>query len=270
MTDRHDIGDDHLMAYVDGQLDERRRHAVERLMETDPLVARRVETLRDQTARLRQAFAPTLDEPVPARLLATALPRDRGWTAMTWARAAMIAGATIMGAVAGGLATHMADAPRLAMTAGATPGLSHFVRQAQLAYAVYTPDPRRPVEVRRRSDLVTWLTRRLGRPIAVPDELPHGLLLIGGRLLPGAADRPAAQLMYQDAHGRRVTVYLRGMAKPTAPTAFRIVQKKGVTTLYWVDRDWGYALSGDLPRDRLLDVSRALYRRYAGSAFQTR
>jgi anti-sigma factor RsiW len=258
MTDRHDIDDDELMAYVDGELSARRRRAIERLMARDPLVARKVDALRDQVAHLRRAFGPVLDEPVPARLLHSARPRD-----VAWARVAAMIAVLAVGATAGSLITRMAI-PDLPVATG--PRVEHFVRQAQLAYAVYTPDPRRPVEVRRRSDLVTWLTRRMGRPIAVPDQLPHGLTLIGGRLLPGMPDRPAAQLMYQDGKGRRLTVYLRGMAEPTAPTAFRILQTPHVTTLYWVDRDWGYALSGDFSRDQMLDVSRALFRRYAESA----
>lgn len=141
-------------------------------------------------------------------------------------------------------------------------GLGHFVQQAQVAYAVYTPDARRPVEVRQASALVTWLSRRLDRPILAPDALPGGLLLMGGRLLPGMPDKPAAQLMYQDAQGRRVTIYLRGMLNPTARTAFRIVQSGSTTTLYWVDRNWGYALTGEVPRETLVRVAKALYLSY--------
>ncbi|MDA8382625.1 MAG: anti-sigma factor [Betaproteobacteria bacterium] len=253
-----DISSDELMAYIDGELGDTRRQDVERAAQENPALAHRIDALREQAARLREAFSPVLDEPVPTRLLHSARPRRN-----RWAQAAMVAAALGLGAAVGSLTTRWAFAPRAERIARQDRP-NRFLEQARLAYAVYTPDPRRPVEVRRRSALVTWLTRRMGRPIAAPDELPHGLELIGGRLLPGMPDHPAAQLMYQDAQGRRVTVYLRGMAKPTAPTAFRIIDGKHVTTLYWIDGNWGYALSGNLPRGQLLDVSRALYRCYAG------
>ncbi|MDA8093334.1 MAG: anti-sigma factor [Betaproteobacteria bacterium] len=252
-----DLTSDELMAYIDGELDDARRQELDRMVQESPALAHRVEAWREQTARLREAFSPVLDEPVPTRLLHSARPRRN-----RWAQAAVVAAAVGLGAAVGSMTARWTLAPRAELIARHDQP-NRFLEQARLAYAVYTPDPRRPVEVRRRSALVTWLTRRMGRPIAAPDELPHGLELIGGRLLPGMPDHPAAQLMYQDPQGRRVTVYLRGMAKPTAPTAFRIVDGRHVTTLYWIDRNWGYALSGNLPREQLLDVSRALYRCYA-------
>ena len=254
------IDPDELVAYVDGELDARRRRDIEQLARQDAALARRIQALREQTLKLRQAFDPMLDEAVPARLLRAARSRRP-----PWAQAAMLAGALALGAAAGSLATRLAPAPSTLLAQVAPDPVGHFVRQAQLAYSVYTPDPKRPVEVRQRSALVTWLSRRMGRDIAAPQQLPYGLQLIGGRLLPGAPRHPAALLMYQDARGRRVTVYLRAMADPTATTEFRIVAEGSVTTLYWIDRDWGYALSGELPRAQLLRVSRALYRCYSGS-----
>jgi len=262
---------DILMAYVDGQLDATRRAEVDRYLEHEarlaqagdlsstgarPSVAAEIASLQAQNLALREALAPLLDEPVPARLLQPIAPPSR-----PWARVAAVALWIGVGAVAGSLITREAQQDGAVVTAQ-NEGMQHFVHQAELAYAVYTPDARRPVEVREGSDLTTWLSRRLQRPIVAPDALPGGLVLMGGRLLPGMPGKPAAQLMYQDAQGHRVTVYLRGMAKPTAETSFRIVPGKQASTFYWVDRQWGYALTGDLPRAQLLDAARALYQRY--------
>lgn len=254
------LGPDELVAYIDGELDAQRCQEIEQLAQQDAALTRRIEAFREQSLKLRQAFDPLLDEAVPVRLLRGARARRT-----PWAQAAMLAGVLALGALAGSLATHLAHAPRILLAQLAPHRVEHFVHQAQLAYSVYTPDPRRPVEVRQRSALVTWLSRRMGRDIAAPQQLPYGLQLIGGRLLPGAPQHPAALLMYQDATGRRVTVYLRAMADSTATTEFRIVTEGNVTTLYWVDGNWGYALSGELPRVQLLRVSRALYRCYSGS-----
>jgi len=250
-----------LMAYVDGQLDAQRHALVEQAIAANARLAAEVQALQQQTAALRAALDPLLDEPIPPRLLQHAVAPRR-----QWAQAAAVALLVGAGAVVGGIVASQWRTPGGPVLAQGEEGALHFVQQAVLAYAVYTPDPRRPVEVRNGSDLTTWLSRRLDRRIVAPDSLPGGLELMGGRLLPGMPGKPAAQLMYQDAQGRRLTVYLRGMAKPTAQTAFRIVTSGRTTTLYWVDRNWGYAVTGDLPRDALLQAARALYARYSDAA----
>ncbi|MGE0072186.1 MAG: anti-sigma factor [Thiomonas sp.] len=250
-----------LMAYVDGQLDAKRHAQVEQAIDADSRLAAEVQALQQQTAALRAALDPLLDEPIPPRLLHHAAPPRRQWV-----QAVVVALLVGVSAVVGGVVTSQWRASGGPALAQGEEGAQHFVQQAVLAYAVYTPDPRRPVEVRNGSDLTTWLSRRLDRPIIAPDSLPGGLELMGGRLLPGMPGKPAAQIMYQDAQGRRLTVYLRGMAKPTAQTAFRLVTSGRATTLYWVDRNWGYAVTGDLPRDALLQAAKALYARYSAAA----
>ena len=61
-----------LMAYVDGELEESARAAVEAAMAEDPQIARRVVRHRALRERLQSAFEPALREPVPARLLEAA------------------------------------------------------------------------------------------------------------------------------------------------------------------------------------------------------
>lgn len=57
-----------LMAYVDGELDAPTRLAVEAAMADDAELARRIAAERALRERLRAAFDPVLDEPVPAHL----------------------------------------------------------------------------------------------------------------------------------------------------------------------------------------------------------
>ena len=66
------LSEEKLMAYVDGELDAASRLAVEEAMRADPEVASAVARARALRDRIRQAYAPVLDEPVPARLLAAA------------------------------------------------------------------------------------------------------------------------------------------------------------------------------------------------------
>jgi anti-sigma factor RsiW len=65
---------------------------------------------------------------------------------------------------------------------------------------------------------------------------------VGGRLLPDGPGK-SAQLMYQDAQGLRVTVYLRKPEVGT-PAAFRYERQGELGLFYWVESGAGYALVG--------------------------
>jgi anti-sigma factor RsiW len=84
-----------------------------------------------------------------------------------------------------------------------------------------------------------------------------GWRLMGGRLLPDHG-MPAAQFMYEDAGGRRLTLYVR---KETGldNTAFRFHEKDGFGSFYWIDRPLAYALSGRVSREELTTLANAVY-----------
>lgn len=253
---------DELMAYVDGQLDASRRRQVEELAAHDPAVAQTLVAYISQRNALRESLAGVTREPIPQRLLQLEKPARFGAIRVAAALATLAIGAgagsfTTLQMASGGdavVATVLQQRERGA-------DLPRFVHQAAVAHAVFTPEARRPVEVGADQEpaLGAWLSKRLGRPLQAPARLPLGFALMGGRLLPGEPDKPAAQFMYENVHGQRLTVYLRGMAQPTPETAFRYGEHNGVGTFYWVDRDWGYALSGDLPRAELLQIANAVY-----------
>jgi anti-sigma factor RsiW len=120
---------------------------------------------------------------------------------------------------------------------------------------------RHPVEVGadQQAHLVAWLSKRLGASLKVPHLGGIGYTLVGGRLLPG--DRgPAAQFMYQDAKGQRLTLYVRANRDDSHETAFRFAQENSVGVFYWIDRKLGYALSGEVDKAELLRVATAVYR----------
>jgi anti-sigma factor RsiW len=134
-----------------------------------------------------------------------------------------------------------------------------WVQRAALAHSVYVPEPRHPVEVRAQEEhLSRWLTRRTTVPVKLFDLQDQGFELMGGRLLPDSPN-PGAQLMYQDAEGRRVTVYLR---KPeqngSTPVGFRYERHGELGMFYWIEPGVGYALVGALPKERLLALAQAI------------
>jgi len=98
----------------------------------------------------------------------------------------------------------------------------------------------------------------LGKPIQAPVLESLGFQLLGGRLLP-ADGQPAAQFMYQDAGGRRLTLYARQGLPDNRDTAFRFAEQDGVEAFYWVDGDLAYALIGDLGWPMLDRAAHAVY-----------
>jgi hypothetical protein len=64
---------------------------------------------------------------------------------------------------------------------------------------------------------------------------------MGGRLLP-AKDGPAAQLMYENGKGDRLTLYFRvGIG---GQTAFGYHEDRGIGAFYWTEEGFGYAIAG--------------------------
>ena len=138
-----------------------------------------------------------------------------------------------------------------------------MVNDAISAYRTFVVETAHPVEVRAAEEdhLLQWLSNRLSRPIKPPDLTPFGFRLMGGRVLP-ASSGVAAQLMYDDDRGTRLTLYLRN--GETGETAYRFVREGNVSAFYWVDQGFGFALSATASRERLLPIVEAVYRQVDG------
>ena len=241
------INENDLQRFVDGQLDPARAAEVEAYLASDGEAAERVTAYRRQNEALHALFDPVLEEPVPPALLArpeSRRPLLRHAAVVAWIALGGIAGWAVRGAfdVTG---AHTATLPR----------------QAAVAHAVYVPEVRHPVEVGadQEKHLVAWLSKRLGAEVKAPDLGELGFGLVGGRLLP-SGEGPAAQFMYQDGEGHRLTLYVRRGTEDNRETAFRFAQESGVGVFYWVEGPLGYALSGDLDKSELLKVANAVYR----------
>ena len=57
--------DELLSAYLDGELSPDREAALEKRLESEPLLARRLDQLSQASATLRDAYAPVVSEPLP-------------------------------------------------------------------------------------------------------------------------------------------------------------------------------------------------------------
>jgi len=260
-----------LGAFVDGELPPGRRDALQARLAADPQAAARVAAYRAQKAALQalcesaqvagERAAPdnataALDA-APAVLVLR--PREPWW----W-RAGMAAAWVAVGA--GFAVAVTALVPRLApghapeFVADATPPAARietpeaFARRADVAYAVYSPEQRHPVEVGAADEahLVAWLSKRLGKPLSVPSLAEYGYALVGGRLLPGNTG-PAAQFMYENDAGERLTLYVGSSGADR--DAVRLLRDGSRRTFYWSNDRTGYALSGPQTEPKLREIA---------------
>jgi anti-sigma factor RsiW len=250
----NNISDADLHAFVDGELDQQRREQIERYLSDNPEKAHEIADWQRQAETLQALYGNIADEPVPVRLDPNVI-AQKVRTPRYGRRsiAAMLALFAIGGA--SGWFGHGVIGNKQILVVTQTP----MVRQALTAHAVYSVEVSHPVEVgaEQEDHLVKWLSKRLSAPITAPKLNSNGFSLIGGRLLPGD-EGAAAQFMYEDSQGARITLYLVRNREQKA-SAFRFASYEGMNSFYWHDDHVGYALVGDITRDRLSALSHEIY-----------
>jgi anti-sigma factor RsiW len=244
---QHKVNDGDLHRFVDGELSESRARLVAAAIAADASLGDRVERYRQINRRLGEAYGNIGSAPIPSRLL-IALAGER--ISFSWRVAA-----AVLWASAGGLLGYsLHTAPEPAALVRPLPV------EAAYAHAVYVPEVRHPVEVgaAEQEHLNAWLSKRLERPISAPDLRAAGFALIGGRLLPDA-HRPAAQFMYENDAGGRITLYIRH-APDDRDTAFAHAENDGYGVVYWLDDGLAYALTASADRASLTAAAELVYR----------
>lgn len=236
-----------LHKFVDGELSESRARLVAGMVAEDATLRSKVERYREINRRLGDVYTDATPDPLPSRFLIALGGRNDRYP---WQVAA-----ALVWLVAGGLIGYFLHGP---------PEPAAFVRplpvEAAFAHAIFVPEIRHPVEVgaAQQEHLNAWLSKRLDRPIAAPDLRVAGYALIGGRLLPDA-HRPAAQFMYEDVSGDRITLYIRH-AMDARETSFSHAENDGLGIVYWVDDGLAYALTATADHDFLTSAAELVYR----------
>jgi anti-sigma factor RsiW len=249
MTDQdHNVTEDELHAYVDGELPAERSGIVEAWLAAHPDDAAKVAAWRSQADLIRARYGGVANEKPPPQLnLARLARRKRRGAAMA---VAAVFFAFIVGAVAGWLAR--------GAEAASSSDQRRFTADALEAYRLYVVEVRHPVEVPgdQRPHLVEWLSKRLGSPLRAPELERMGLKLVGGRLLPGPTGA-SAFFMYEAASGERFTLYCGHTGDQE--TALLYTAKDQNAAYYWVDHNLAYVLSGPAERDKLRAIAQAAY-----------
>ncbi|MDI6836588.1 MAG: anti-sigma factor [Rhizobiaceae bacterium] len=262
MPEPGSIDEKDLHAYVDGQLDAARRSEVEAWLAAHPDDAAMIADWQAQNDDIRALFSGyARSEPRDPELLRAAQPKParrlRHLPLRQMAASLILLGAGI--AIGQAMPSLLGRAPlSVQQTVAALP------QEARSAFLIYASDVRHPVEVGadEQEHLAAWLSKRLDHPLSIPDLSRFGYRLVGGRLVP-VGGKAGAMLMYEDAGGERITV-LAGRNDANRTTSFRYATEGTIETFYWIDGPVGYALSGEISRERLREIAEECYRQFEG------
>jgi anti-sigma factor RsiW len=252
---RRDFSERDIHMALDGELPGEERMAYDAWLEANPEMKARATRYVADRAALRSAFAGVMDEPVPARLrqavFGEATARTPAWRSRWWLSAA----AAVVLAV-GGLGGYVAGIDGIGKTDESDDLLAE---QAIAAHVIYAAEKRHAVEVPAsdKDHLETWLSNRIGLKLVAPDLASEGFELVGGRLLP-AGQGKAAMLLYEDANGERISLFVTAESSATTRGTYT-AEADGPEAVYWLDKGYGCAVVGSLPAERLSAVAKSAY-----------
>lgn len=243
-----------LISYVDGRLDDQRRDAVAAHLASNPADARKVDAWQKQNAALAALYGRLDEGAFPANLDVIRMERrvrsERAhWRNLAAASVLVLAFGLTAGWLGHGLVHQGGEESQ------------SIVAEATQAHTVFASEVLHPVEVRADAEdpshLQKWLSKRLDRKLNIPDLRRQGLQLVGGRVLPSASGA-AGQLMYEDATGQRVTLYIVP-ATDSEDTAMRRSNVGSLEAVSWDDETIRCALVGNLEPKRMDAIAKDMY-----------
>jgi anti-sigma factor RsiW len=260
-----ELSDDLLVAYVDGQLARKQASAVDKVLEQDDILARRVDALKDAHGRLEAAFEAILageqadaeTQPVP---LGPGLFIPRDTLVKTGLAAAGIAAALVLIVAGYGWPLVM---PNLS-SGGISPADPNYVgslpptwqEEAARAQALLGRDSLEiGLDSQGNRDLIGFqLARTIGPRFDLPDLAPHGYRFMRAQLLQFGGE-PLAQILYLGSRGGPLALYV-SKGEGTQPPAFR--RYGGIGGVAWSQGGLSYLLAGDDTEALLLKLADAI------------
>jgi anti-sigma factor RsiW len=259
-----ELSDELLVAYVDGQLARKQSQAIDKVLEQDDVIAKRVTTLRHAHGRLEAAFDALLAGEEADAIVQPAHPPGIfiAWATLgkvSLATAGLVASVFMMLAGFG----WPLSAPQLARQTpvAADPGyvgsiVPDWREDAARAQSLLS---RASLEVgldsQANSDLVAFqLAQAIGADLAVPDLGGQGFRFMRGQML-NADGAPLAQLLYLGASGAPLALYVKRGDGPAVPTFKRYGPQ---ATIAWSRSGLAYLLASDGDETSLTRLANAI------------
>ena len=221
-----------LHAYVDHQLQESDRRALETWLAAHPDVAAQVHAWQQDAQSLRAALGGALQQPANPNLdPALIRQRIKHQTRRHFATAAVLLIAVSLGGLGGWHAREATQPPLLPMA------------DAMQAYRLFAQDGIMPADFKAQGGgtMQAWLDRYFNQAHRLPDLSAAGFTPISGRLL--TTDQgAAAMVLYEDQNGRRISFYIRppGPDNGFLPRGNRSAD--GLRAQYWSGGGYNYAM----------------------------
>lgn len=240
------LNDIDLHKFIDGELSSSQQRRISKSIAADEGLQKKADEYQQINQKLHEVFDEKRLNPIPSRLLLAASSES---VSPVWRIAASLLWLGVGGLLGYSLQNQLTE--------------QEFLRplpvEAAFAHTVYVPEVRHPVEVdaSQQKHLNAWLSKRLDQPVAAPDLRTQGYTLIGGRLLPDG-HRAAAQFMYENSAGERMTLFIR-QAIDTPETAFLHAENDGLGIIYWVDSGLAYALTAADDKAQLTETATTVY-----------
>ncbi|NKB48499.1 MAG: hypothetical protein GKS02_03930 [Alphaproteobacteria bacterium] len=262
MIDRQ-IDDGELHALLDGELDPARQAEVEAWLSENPEAAGRVARYRAQNAGLHALYDGVLHEELPPVIIDALAGRRRQWlprgAAIAAGFALLLSGVVAGWVVRGEFPAGPGDAVQVAAV---TPPINTQVlmERATSAHMFSRDDDLRLASATDGGDMAQYISTRMGERVRVPQLSDLGYRLVGTRVLPDNGG-PAAQFVFEDADGGRVSLYLRSETARGVDITYAL--SDDLSMFYWNDSQHSYALVRELEdengRDALLTAAQAVY-----------
>ena len=263
--------DDHLVAYLDGELEAAQRHEVETWLNADPAARQRLAALTQSAYLVRLAFDEVMREPVPDRLITAArggaappaggaqiLPMQqrlagkrttfhRRWIGLPIA-------ASLLGLLVGGGATYFGFGKLLSEGVGgkqqvleAAAANNAWLDNAAGYFKLFVgAGDNLPIDIPATGDpgeALQKISQSLPHEVRLPDLKPWGLDFRGARLVVEEG-RPAAELVYTTGNKAigPLTLIIGSSKQPDISPTFD--HRQDVNLLYWRHQGRAYALVG--------------------------
>lgn len=241
--------EDDLHAYLDDRLPAERRHAVEAYLAANPAAAEQVAGWRRDTLALRAALANLQPLAANSRLDPQAIRRRQRAARQ---RGLATAATLVLAIGLGGLGGWQARNQTLLAT-------NPPMQDALEAHRLFALDKAAMVDVKvsQPAELQRWLVGHFAQATPLPDLAAQGLQAVGARLLT-TEQGAAALLLFEDAQGRRISLYLRepGALYANMPSGERA--DGPLQARYWSRAGYNYALVSDAGDPRSAALQQAL------------
>lgn len=250
----HDtINDKEIQAYLDQQLTPENAKKFQARLKNNPAAQKKLVEYQKIEASLKGLYQPVYEEMIPPHLLNTCKQKPFNYLAIAASILFFVVGA-LSGWQIENFSTPHGDSLAIDLES-----------PAMFAHSVYSVEKLHPVEVGadKKQHMNNWLSKRLKTQIKAPDLRQYQFELVGGRLLPSTKERMAAQYMYQNKKGERVTLYIKRGVWPQKETAInhssKMLRNNSFNASFWTDGSLGYVITSQLEQQINQELSETIY-----------